>query len=109
MSPQPFNVTQPPTVVAAVRRFWVDLGLQLRDARIERRWTVERVAAAAGVTRWVVYTIERGDPTSLEGALRIAGALGLRLDFDLVDAKRRERIATKRAADPVHAAMGEYE
>jgi hypothetical protein len=60
------------------------------------------------VSTSVVYLIERGEPASSEAAVRLASALGLRLQFELVDPRKRAD-APLRAADPVHAAMGEFE
>jgi hypothetical protein len=55
----------------------------------------------------VVYLIEAGRPTSAEAITRLATALSLRIEVQLVDPRRRER--PQRLADPVHSAMGEVE
>lgn len=91
-----------------MQRLWVHFGLRIRDARLARHWTVTYLARRAGVSRTSVYTTERGEPVSLEAAVRVASALGLRLDFDLVD-PRKPQVPSTRQADPVHSAMGELE
>jgi hypothetical protein len=56
-----------------------------------------------------VYVIEAGQPTSIEALIRIAVALGLRVDCHLVDARRRPDARQDLSADPVHSAMAEFE
>lgn len=108
MSPARFLGSATDGVSAAVRRFAVELGLKVRDARIARRWSAERLATEAHVSRSLVYQIERGEVASLEAALRLVAALGLRLEWDLVDPRRR-RDPSRDRSDLVHAAMGELE
>jgi len=55
------------------------------------------------------YLIEAGESGSLEAAARIARALGLRAELDLVDPRRREDRRSSLAGDVVHSAMGEFE
>ncbi|MEP7157968.1 MAG: hypothetical protein ABI797_00940 [Chloroflexota bacterium] len=45
---------------------------------------------------------------SVDTLVRPGGALGLRLELELVDARQRPQ-GVARQADPVHAAMGEFE
>lgn len=66
------------------------------------------MADEAGVSRSLVYQAERGERVSSEAAVRLAGALGLRVEVQLVDPRRREP-QPARQADLVHAAMGELE
>jgi len=80
------------------------LGSAVRDERLRRNWTLTNVALRAGISRSLVHWVEAGHPASLETYVRLARALGLRLDAELVDDRRR---AAVRAEDPVHAAMGE--
>jgi transcriptional regulator with XRE-family HTH domain len=108
MSPAQFHIPASSAVEAAIGRIWVHFGTQIRDARLARRWTVTYLARRAGVSRTSVYTTERGDPVSLEAAVRIAGALGLRLELDLAGPRSRQ-VPSIRQADPVHSAMGELE
>jgi hypothetical protein len=70
--------------------------------------TLEDVAHLAGLGLTTVHDIEAGEIGSIETYVRVAEALRLRTEFELADPRRREP-ATRRAADPVHAAMGEIE
>ncbi len=81
------------------------LGVQVRDERVRRRWTLRALAERAGLSTSHVQWVEAGNAASLQTYARLAGALGLQADFDLVDPRRRR--ATARTEDPVHAAMGE--
>jgi transcriptional regulator with XRE-family HTH domain len=66
------------------------------------------LAERAGLSRGLVYRSLRGEQVSLEAALRIATALNLKLEWDLVDSRRRAD-RPLRQQDPVHSAMGELE
>ena len=56
------------------------LGHQIAQARRERRWTLDDLAARAGVTPFTVRKVERGDPTvALGTAFEIAWLLGVPL------------------------------
>lgn len=56
------------------------LGNQIAQARRERRWTLEELAARAGVTPFTVRKVERGDPTvALGTAFEVAWLLGVPL------------------------------
>jgi transcriptional regulator with XRE-family HTH domain len=107
MSPRSFAKRTPQPVLAPVRRLWLEFGLRLRDARLARRWSVQKLSDRAGVSRAVVYLVEGGRSASTETALRLASALGLRLDLQLLDPRRADK--PPRSADPVHAAMGEVQ
>jgi len=67
------------------------------------------LARRAGVSRAVAYFIESGQPTSLAALIRVANALGLRLDIELSDPRRRLDARPNLSGDPVHSAMGELE
>lgn len=108
MSPARLVVPRSAVVQASLDRVWTDVGRQVREGREARSWSTQALAARAGVSRGVVYLVERGEPSSLEVAIRCLGALGLRLDVQAVDPRRRNQ-ATLRGEDPVHAAMGELE
>jgi transcriptional regulator with XRE-family HTH domain len=69
--------------------------------------TLADVAGAAGLSDSAVQSAESGRVASLDTYLRLARALHLRPQFDLVDPRRRDPSARKE--DPVHAAMGESE
>jgi transcriptional regulator with XRE-family HTH domain len=103
----PFRTVQPasPAVLARVTVICAALGTQVRAARVRRRWTTRRLALEAGVSRTLVYLVERGDPTCLETYVRLGAALGLRLDLSLEDP--RAKAPAGRAQDPVHAAIVE--
>jgi transcriptional regulator with XRE-family HTH domain len=108
MSPAQFHASAPPAVDAAVQQIWSTLGQAIRAERQRRGWSVPRLAASAGLSRTTAYLVERGQPGSLEVAVRLAMALALRLDLVLTDPRRRDR-SLSRLEDPVHAAMGEFE
>jgi transcriptional regulator with XRE-family HTH domain len=108
MSPAKFAATTPQAASAALHRLAAELGRQIREARIARRWTTQRLADEAGVSRSLVYQVERGEKVSNEATVRLAGALGLRAEVHLVDPRRRAP-QPARQADVVHAAMGELE
>lgn len=84
------------------------LGRAVRDERCRRGLRLRDVARVADVALATVHAAESGVVCSLETYLRLAGALSLRAEFDLADPHRREP-STRRAQDPVHAAMGEVE
>jgi hypothetical protein len=88
---------------------WVALGIAIRDARLSRRWSVRALAERADVSPAVAYRVEAGRSASTEAATRLANALGLRLEFQLTDPRRRADSRTALSADPVHSAMGEFE
>ncbi len=85
-------------------------GLELRDARVTRRWTLRDVADRAGVAIASVHAAESGRPVSLETYARLAVALGRRprLSLETRSGRGGERGGTI-AQDLVHAAMGEVE
>src|SRR4051794_39273660 len=107
----PAKLLGPPSdaVRASLDRVWADIGAKVREARLSRGWTIERLAQQSGSSRWSIYLLERGEPTSLELVIRALSALGLRLEFEAIDPRRRARTAVSRAEDPVHAFMGEFE
>lgn len=66
------------------------------------------LAAKAVVSEATAYLVEAGESSSVETVVRLANALGLKLDVELVDPRKRVDRAI-RAADPVHSFMGEFE
>lgn len=102
----PFRTARPapPAVLASLTAIHVSLGAEVRAERLRRRWTIDRLAREAGLSRTLVYLVERGEPTRLETCARLGAALGLRLEVGLRDPRQR---AAARAADPVHAAIVE--
>src|SRR5688500_11393375 len=89
MSPGTFTRHTPDAVRSAEHRLWVGLGEQIRSARLDRRWSIAALAERAGVSRSLVYLVEAGGSASTEAALRLTGALGLRLEFAVSDPRRR--------------------
>jgi len=73
-----------------------------RVARQHRRWSVGRLAEAAGLSRSAVVKIEAGRPAGLLTYHRIAEVLELDLTIELV-----APVIRMDAEDAVHAAMGE--
>lgn len=58
------------------------LGHMIRNARVEREWTVAQLAERAGVSRGLVQRIEKGDMGCSIGAVfEVAALVGVRL-FD---------------------------
>ena len=88
------------------------MGAGLASALPARRrgesWPEWRTPSVADVALATVHAAESDVVCSLETYLRLAGALSLRTEFDLADPHRREP-STRRAQEPVHAAMGEVE
>jgi transcriptional regulator with XRE-family HTH domain len=109
MSPRKFDAAPADAVVDAVHRFWAQLGLQIREARLARKWSVSVLAERADVSRATTYFVESGRPTSVEAGIRIAAALGLRLDVQLTDPKRKRDRRPDLSGDVVHSYMGEFE
>lgn len=107
MSPRRIVQAAPPAVAALVERTSLLLGAAIHDERNRRDWTLRRLAARAGLSVAVVQGIETGRRGSIESYVRVAHALGLRVDVGLTDPRRRS--STVGHTDPVHAAMGELE
>jgi transcriptional regulator with XRE-family HTH domain len=105
MSPQPTIRPTAPAVLARVEALAVSLGAEVRAERERRRWTTKQLADRAGVSRALVYRVERGEPSTFETYARLGAALGLRLDASLEEPRTRSR--PPRAQDPVHAAIVE--
>jgi transcriptional regulator with XRE-family HTH domain len=80
-------------------------GMVIADARRNRRWTLRDLAGRSGLAVSSLHAVEHGRPATLETYAAIAVALGLEPRLDLIDP--RNRSASGRAEDPVHAAMGE--
>jgi len=109
MSPRSFALPASEAVVSAETRLWISLGVQIRDGRTARGWTVAELARRAGVSRAVAYSVEAGHQVSAEAGIRLAHALSRRLEFQVVDPRRRADSRTGLSADFVHSAMGELE
>lgn len=58
----------------------VAIGLRVKQERQSRRWTLDRLAEAAGVSRRMVVSVEQGEVNPSVGTLlRISDALGIGL------------------------------
>jgi len=75
------------------------LGSQVREARVERRWTVRELAERAGISTSTLLKVEQGDPSVTLGvALDVATLVGVPLfDEDRAGlgaelARRRDRL-----------------
>lgn len=109
MSPRKRSPHRPDNVDAAIRRAWLAFGVQVRDARIARRWSVAELADRAGVSRTATYLLEAGRTSTSETVARVASALGRRLEFNLIDPRRKADLRASLSGDPVHSIMGEFE
>jgi transcriptional regulator with XRE-family HTH domain len=108
MSPLPRCKPPAPTAVARVASVGAILGAEVRATRDRKRWSTERLADEAGVSRSLVYLVERGQATTLETYARLGAALGLRLEASLESGRPGARGSTPpRAEDPVHASIVE--
>ena len=72
------------------------IGGRVRHERQARRWTLDQLAEAAGVSRRMVVTVEQGAANPSVGTLlRISDALGVGLPA-LVEPPRRTRVTVTR-------------
>jgi transcriptional regulator with XRE-family HTH domain len=64
----------------------IRFGLGIRALRRKRLWTQQRLASTSGVSRSVIWRIERGqaDRVALHTLVRVAAALGARIDVRLL-------------------------
>ena len=95
-----------PSAGRLATRLAVELGMQLRDERMRRGWTLADVARRARTTVTTVQRLEAGGRGSLDAYARLAIALGLEPAFSM---RTRRSGGAIRDADAVHAAMGEAE
>lgn len=101
-----------PAAHAALARMAQEVGGQVREERLRRRWTLRDLADRAGVAIGVVHDAEAGSVLTLESYARLATALGLRPNLGLLDPRARAGTPAMGRTDPadlVHAAMGEFE
>ena len=101
---------QPPTerTTRAVDALTAVLADRLRDERRRRHWSIATLAERARLSRPMVGAMEHAQRASLDTWVALAQALGLELEMELVDPRRRGK-STACLEDPVHAAMGELE
>jgi transcriptional regulator with XRE-family HTH domain len=75
------------------------IGGRVREQRQARRWTLDHLAAAAGVSRRMIVNIEHGTTNPSVGTLlRISDALGVGLPA-LVEPPRPELVRVTRSGD----------
>jgi quercetin dioxygenase-like cupin family protein len=75
----------------------VAIGTRVRDMRQARRWTLDQLAAAAGVSRRMVVNVEQGAANPSVGTLlRISDALGVGLPA-LVEQPDSKRVKVTRS------------
>ena len=100
---------QPPSerTIRATDAVTAVLADRVREERRRRQWTIAALADLAGLSKPSVVAMEHAHRASLEAWVAVAQALGLELQLDLADPRRRR--STSRLEDPVHAAMGELE
>lgn len=109
MSPRKQLRSSSAQLTSAVNRLRLQFGLQVRDARQARGFTVDELATRAGLSAAFVYRVEAGQSGSEEAAARIASALGRRAELQLIDPRRRGEARRDLSDDAVHSAMGELE
>lgn len=127
MSPDSPDNSAEPTVTTEVDRIACRVGTRIRDRRRQLGRTIAQVAASALVAETTVQKVEKGARGSLEMYVRIASAIEMTLDIDLVaalgdspdlgsaDAEATVSVPRIRGAisggeaDIVHALMGEQE
>jgi transcriptional regulator with XRE-family HTH domain len=101
-----------PAANAHLARMAHEAGGQVREERLRRRWTLRDLADRAGVAIGVAHDAEAGSVLTLESYARLATALGLRPNLDLLDSRAHAGTPALGRTDPsdlVHAAMGELE
>ena len=83
------------------------IGGRVKDERQARRWTLDQLAAAAGVSRRMVVNVEQGAVNPSVGTLlRISDALGVGLPA-LVEAARPKPVRVTRKGDGAALWSGE--
>lgn len=66
-----------------VRQAAALLGSQIKQSRVERRWSVRELAERAGISTSTLLRVERGDPTvSLGVAFDVATLVGVPLFYE---------------------------
>jgi transcriptional regulator with XRE-family HTH domain len=75
------------------------IGARVRQWRAARRWTLDQLAAATGVSRRLLVTIEKGEANpSIGTLLKISGALGVGLPA-LVEVPSPDLVKVTRAGE----------
>lgn len=72
-------------ILPLLQRLLIEVGENIRLARLRRRFSASIVAERAGMTRTTLRSIERGDPSVMFGAYaRVLLTLGLEKDLALL-------------------------
>lgn len=72
-------------ILPMLQRLLIEVGENIRLARLRRRFSASIVAERAGMTRTTLRAIERGDPNVMFGAYaRVLLTLGLEKDLSLL-------------------------
>lgn len=73
------------------------LGAEIRQARLERRWSVRELAERAGVSTGTLQKVEHGDPSvSLGTAFDVATLVGVPLFYSDRERLADEAVRTRR-------------
>jgi transcriptional regulator with XRE-family HTH domain len=87
-------------------RLAILLGAQLREERLRQRLSLRHVGARAGLSAAMVQSMERGRPGSLLSYESVAEGLGVDIEANVVDRRRRQRPTGQ---DGLHGAIGEVQ
>ena len=79
-----------------------DLGALARAARLERGWTQQEAADAAGVSRRFVNMLESGEHANAEVGRALALLQALDVDLDAATREHRSTSVPAVAAEPPH-------
>jgi transcriptional regulator with XRE-family HTH domain len=78
----------------SVDQLYIEIGLKIRAARLDRSWKQDDLAEAVGLTRSSVANIEAGrQKTLVHSLVRIAESLNVAVDTLLPDADRLRQLA----------------
>jgi transcriptional regulator with XRE-family HTH domain len=78
----------------SVDQLYIEIGLKIRAARLDRSWKQDDLAEAVGLTRSSVANIEAGrQKTLVHSLVRIAESLNVTVDTLLPDADRLRQLA----------------
>jgi transcriptional regulator with XRE-family HTH domain len=84
----------PSPILPLLQRLLIEVGENIRLARLRRRFSASIVAERAGMTRTTLRSIERGDPHVMFGAYaRVLMTLGL--EKDLAQLARDDELGRK--------------
>jgi transcriptional regulator with XRE-family HTH domain len=87
-------------MVVSQERVTAEIGNRVRTARVQRRWTLDELAARSSVSRRLLVQIEhaQGNP-SLATLLKLAAALGITLTELLSEGPETEQVGVVTAQD----------